>query len=162
MDLHPYDGVERRFHHSDGDPTMGLAIVTSLLGLSEQPPSAGLLYDLSIYSGGIGVLDRFAISLPANPAIWAQAAANLNGLTPEQAVQDVAWVDDFQWLIIGEEPALPAWNAAQRFINSKRQSFQEECRSDHRILFGNGSTVNDWIVIWGDDAHMNYLGYSQG
>ncbi len=31
------------------------------------PSSVGLLYDLSFYSGGIAILDRLAIAIPADP-----------------------------------------------------------------------------------------------
>jgi len=160
--LHPYDGVDRRYRHTDADPAAGLAIIARVLGLHRTPSSEGLLYDLSLYSGGIGVLDRLAIVIPADPGLWVEGAAALNAREPEDAVNDVAWAEDFLWLIHGVEQPLPIREAAMKFVNTERRPFQEECTPRSRVLFQSNSDVNDWAVIWGTDAHLNYLGYSQG
>ncbi|HEY7180908.1 MAG TPA: hypothetical protein VIC84_05795 [Blastocatellia bacterium] len=162
MDLHPYDGVDRRYRHTDADPSMGLAIVEHILGLPRIPPSEGVLYDLSFYSGGIGVLDRLAIAIPADPGLWAGVITALNAREPEDAANDVVWAGDFRWLIQGAEQLSPIREAAMKFVNSERIPFQEECTPRSRLLFQSDSDVNDWAVIWGTDHHLNYLGYSQG
>jgi hypothetical protein len=162
MDLHPYDGVDRHYRHTDADPATGLAIVAHILGLPRTPLSEGLLYDLSIYSGGIGVLDRLAIAIPAGPGLWAGVIAALNAREPEDAANDVGWAEDFLWLIHGDEQPSPIREAAMKFVNSERRPFQEKCTPRSRLLFLSGSNVNDWAVIWGTDTHLNYLGYSQG
>jgi hypothetical protein len=162
IDLHPYDGVDRRYRHTDTDPAMGLAIVAHILGLPRTPSSEGLLYDLSLYSGGIGVLDRLAIAIPADPGLWAGVTAVLNAREPEDAANDVGWAEDFLWLIHGAEQPSPIREAAMKFVNSERKPFQEECAQRSRLLFQSNSDVNDWAVIWGTDGQLNYLGYSQG
>jgi hypothetical protein len=93
MDLHPYDGVERRFRHTDAEREMGLAIVAQLLRLPRIPSNHVLLYDLSFYSGGIGALDNLAITLQPDQATWASIAEALRAKTPEQASQDARWAD---------------------------------------------------------------------
>ena len=162
MDLHPYDGVDRRYRHDDADPGVGVAVVARILGLAEAPSSEGLLYDLSIYSGGIGVLDRLAITIPADAGLWAMVAAALNAYEPEDAVNDAEWAQGFLWLIHGREPPSPVREAATTFVNRERRSFQEACAPGSRLLFQRHSDVNDWAVIWGTDARLNYRGYSQG
>jgi hypothetical protein len=162
MELHPYDGVERRYRHSDPDRTLGLAVVAYLLGLPGPPPPDGLCYDLEIYSGGIGVLDSLAIALPSSCDVWTVVAAHLKARSPEEALKDVAWEEDFRWLVLGDDAPVPIRPAAVIFVNRERHDFQSECTSSDRILFGGGSDVNDWQVVWGDDTHLNYLGYGQG
>jgi hypothetical protein len=162
MDLHPYDGVDRRYRHTDSDPAMGLAIVKQILGLARTPSREGLLYDLSIYSGGIGVLDSLAIVIPADPDLWAEVTAALNAREPEEAAKDEEWARDFLWFILGDDQPSPIREAAMKLINSKRKPFQAESTPGNRLLFQRYSDVNDWAVIWGTDAQLNYLGFSQG
>jgi hypothetical protein len=75
---------------------------------------------------------------------------------------DVGWAETFLWLIKGAEQPSLIREAAMEFVNSKRKPFQEECTPRSRLLFQYNSDVNDWAVIWGTVAHLNYLGYSQG
>lgn len=162
MDLHPYDGVERRFRHTDADREAGLRVVAGVLRLPGPPPPDGVFYDLSLYSGGIGVLDRLAITLPAGPETWASVAAAVGGRSPEDASRDAGWADDLLWLLTGGEEPLPLRAAAVRFINRERREFQSECLPASRILFADGSGVNYWEALWGDNATLNYLRYDQG
>jgi hypothetical protein len=136
-------------------------VVARVLRLPE-PPVGELLYDLSFFSGGIGVLDRLAITLPADPALWSNVASSLQGRTPEEADADRSWAGELIWLLTGEENDVPIRPAAVRFINQHRREFQAECVSSSRILLGHESDVNDWVALWGDDTRLNYLGYSQG
>ncbi len=161
MDLHPYDNVERRFRHTDAAGEEGRAVVARVLGLPE-PPAGELLYDLSFFSGGVGVLDRLAITLAADPALWLSVASSLRGRTPEEAAADKSWAGKLIWLLTGEEEEVPIRPAAIRFINQHRREFQAECVPSSRILFGHESDVNDWVALWGDDKRLNCLGYSQG
>jgi hypothetical protein len=161
VDLHPYDNVERRFRHTDPARDEGRVVVARVLGLPE-PPAGELLYDLSFFSGGIGVLDREAITLPADSALWSSVASSLRGRTPEEAATDRSWVRKLIWLLTDGEEEVPIRPAAVRFINQHRRAFQAECVPSSRILLGHESDVNDWVVLWGDDTRLNYLGYSQG
>jgi hypothetical protein len=159
--LHPYDNVERRFRHTDPAGDEGRAVVGWLLCLQE-PPASELLYDLSFFSGGIGVLDHLAITLPFDSALWLSVVSSLHGRTPEEAAADESWAGNLIWLLTGEEEEVPIRPAAVRFINQQRREFQAECVPSSRILFVHDSDVNDWVALWGDDTRLNYLGYSQG
>lgn len=163
FDLHPYDGRERRFRHSDSLPNKGRTIAAQLLGLEELPDRANaVLYDLLIYSGGIGVLDQLAISLSASPAIWESVAAHLSARRVQDVCADPEWGSEFVWLISSSEHVEDANRAAIDFVNSERRAFQSECGPSDRLLFGEASNVNDWSCLWGEVGHLNYLGFSQG
>jgi hypothetical protein len=161
VDLHPYDNVERRFRHTDQARADGREVVARVLHLSE-PPAGDVFYDLSFFSGGIGVVDQLAITLPADPALWSRVISSLRARTPEEAVADRSWAGDLIWLLTDEEEEVPIRPAAIQFINRHRQDFQAKCDSSSRILFGNESNVNCWSVVWGDDTQLDYLGYDQG
>lgn len=162
MELHPYDGRERRFCHTDVSPTAGLVIVARVLHLNELPSQHGVFYDLSFYSGGMGIFDHLAITLPADTNLWKSVTVALRAKTPEEACQDEGWAEDLLWLINDDdEPILPH-EATVRFINSKRQAFQSKCVPTSWLYFEEESNINDWTVLWGDDTQLNYLGYSQG
>ncbi|MBA4187021.1 MAG: hypothetical protein C0467_03290 [Planctomycetaceae bacterium] len=164
MDLHSYDNVERRFRHTDSGE-LGRAIAAQLLGCPEAPPG-GWYFDLSFFSGGIGVIDQLAISVP-EPAYWtrenwAQVVNNIRGRSPEEAESDVAWASELIWLFTGEEDVIPMRSAAVGFANENRRPFQTECSTSSQIYVRQDSDVNDWVVIWGDSSVLNLLGYSQG
>jgi hypothetical protein len=162
MDLQPYDGIERRFRHTDVDPRAGLDLIARLLRLSQPPAPDEALYELSFYSGGTGVLDRHALAIRVTPAVWAHVASALNAVTPEEAGMAPDWADELAWLLAGEEERIPLRHAAVAFINSKRRDFQAECSPADHILIVDGSGVNYWSVLWGTDQLLNYLGYDQG
>lgn len=145
--LHPYDNVERRFRHTDQAGDEGRAVVGQVWCL-QQPPAGELLYDLSFFSGGIGVHDHLAITLPFDPALWSSVVSSLYGRTPEEAAADGSWAGNLIWLLTGEEEEVPIRPAAVRFINQHRREFQAECVPSSRILFELPSDVNDWVALW--------------
>lgn len=161
VDLHPYDSVRRRFCHTDAAQDEGRALIARLLGLP-APLAGELLYDLSFFSGGIGVIDHLAITLPSDGALWSRVAGSLCARTLAEAAADQSWAGDLIGLLTGEEEAVPLRPAAVQFINQHRREVQAECAPASCILFGYESNVNDWVVLWGEDAQLNYLGYSQG
>jgi hypothetical protein len=161
-DLHPYDGVERRFSHTDTPNDMGIALVLHLLHLEALPCAVNVRYDLSFFSGGIGIYDQLAISISANDAAWGQVAAALRVTPPEEAAGDPAWGEDFIWLVSDEEESISPRAAAVQFINQKRFDFQPECKLADRILFEVGSDGNSWLVLWGCENLLNYRSFDQG
>jgi len=160
-DLHPYDNVERRFHHSDTDQKVGLEVVAKLLRLPQPPHRDGTLYDLSFYSGGIGVIDRLAITLCASQALWTHVIDSFRAITPEEGSGD-ANAEEFNWLLTSEDDAVATRSDAVTFINDYRRSFQRACVLTDQILFEQGSDVNTWVVFWGDASVLNYIAYDQG
>jgi hypothetical protein len=119
-------------------------------------------YDLSFYSGGIGVLDNLAIAIHADRSTWASVAEALRAKTPEQASDDADWAGELVWLFTGAEEPVPIRELAVEFINRERYEFQTACRATDRILLADGSGVNWWLALWGDDATLNYRSYDQG
>jgi hypothetical protein len=161
VNLHSYDGIERRYRHTDAAQEKGRSVAAQILNLPE-PITSDLLFDLSLYSGGTGVLDRLAISLPADPALWSQITESLQLRTLEDAAADEGRLENLLWLFTGKEDAIPLGLAAVQFINQERRHFQPSCTSSSRILIGDQSDVNDWVVVWGDEQWLNYLAFSQG
>lgn len=139
FDLHPYDGTDRRFRDSDADTTKGRRIVAFLLRLPAPPPLEGLRYDLNFYSGGIGVLDRLAISIVAS-------AVDVDAMKLTAEVDE-----DIDHLTDGDLRA---------FVDENRAEFQPPADGD--IWFTMHSNVNDWGVVWRSRRHLHYVGYSQG
>src|SRR5262245_39832002 len=162
INLHPYDGIDRRYMHTDPDTAQGRAVVAQILGLAAPPAEPGLRYDLSIYSGGIGVLDKLAVSLPSLPELWSQVRATVSGRTPEDLAADHVAGVDFRWLIMRNDVHRDVREAATTFVNAERAAFQALCAIDDELLFSPDSTVNDWTAVWRHDNQMNFLGFSHG
>ena len=66
MDIPPYDNKEYRFRDEDSSTQAGRQRVAALLGLPNAPSPEGLRFDLSFFSGGIGVYDKHAIAMNAS------------------------------------------------------------------------------------------------
>src|SRR5437868_6471666 len=135
MNLHPYDGIERRFRHTDINPKDGLAVIARILKLEKPPAADGLLYDLSFYSGGSGIFDKLAISLSADAHTWSRLIAGLGTATPEALCEDPEWRETFGWFLDHEAGPEDPRVAAARFVNENRATFQPECLVDGRLLF---------------------------
>jgi hypothetical protein len=161
MELHPYDNQERRFRHTDRDRGDGIQIVTHVLHLPTSPP-ADLRYDLSFYSGGIGIIDRLAIALPLDSTIARIALAGLHCKSLDEASSDPSWQDDLGWLIDDEDNPLPVRLATVQFINKERKEFQPACRASSPIWVTAESGVNSWTMLWESDDVLSYLSYDQG
>jgi len=161
VNLHPYDGQTRRFRDGDGEG-LGRILVERLLRIPASSAIEGLRYDLSFYSGGLGILDHLAITVPIAhvelPAVLARARAE----TPERIVADASWCEYFLWLIDDEEQPSPLRDAAARFVNEHRADFQRECRADSAIWFESQSGVNSWVALWDSDGQLGYLAFDQG
>ena len=153
-DLHPYDGVTRRFRHTDAETAAGLAAVGKLLRWAG--PLAGLEYDVSFYSGGVGVLDTLAITFSVGAEGWGPFVRALDAVAVVELVGD----EDFLWLVRGDEETVAV--AVVEFVNEQRKEFQPVCLGTDRVFFQRWSNVNDWLVLWGADSRLSYLAYSAG
>jgi len=159
--LHPYDNRERRFRHDDSSAGKGRAIVAELLHI-DQHAADQASFDLSYFSGGIGVIDRLAISLPANAELWSRVSGALKTRLLSDVPPEDPLHEDILWLLTGEEDLVPLQPAAVRFLNRERKAFQSECVETDRIMFNEYSNVNAWTALWGTDTKLNYLYYDQG
>jgi hypothetical protein len=161
--LPPYDNKDYRYGHSDADRRQGLARVAELLGLASVHDQSGLLYDLRFYSGGIGVLDRLAVTMPANAAVWADVMKARPVKAPEDIIAgDRLAAEGFLLLARRDDTGLDARAAAAAFINREKREFQASCRPSDRILFSPESDGNDWFALWGTDDLLHCLAFSQG
>ena len=166
MDLHPYDGKERRFRHQDTrDRSVALEIIERLLATPLPSPTPRLLYDLSFYSGGMGVIDRLSLSLEADEAQGRQIVANLRFVSPAELLAS-SDAEDFDWLIRSDEsPCADASAfgvALLAFIDEKKASFQPALSAPERVWFASGINVNDWSLVYLEDGWLHYLASDQG
>lgn len=159
---HPYDNQERRYRHDGPHRARGLQLVAELLRLADGALVESAKFDLSFYSGGMGVVDRLAIHLQAAAEVVEQVVRNLEGATPEALALNPAYAEDFLWLVSDDgNNSLPRSDSV-RFVNQERKEFQPLCDDHSRVFFTDWSNVNDWVVLWTAAGSLNYLGYSQG
>jgi hypothetical protein len=168
MDLHPYDGKERRFRHQDtGDRSVALGIIERLLATPLPSPAPRMLYDLSFYSGGSGVFDRLRLSLEADEARCQDILAHLGFVPPAEILTSVD-AEDFCWLIGSVEgpltvaPSVFLETALPGFIDENKEAFQPRLRSPDRVWFDSDSNVNGWSLVYAEDGWLHYLAYEQG
>lgn len=162
--LHPYDDVERRFRDDDDDPSRrarGRDLVARLLG-GTAVPAAGLRYDFSFYSGGIGVIDRLYVALPCGAAEVDAIVARLGWLTPEASVADASWREHFLWLLGVEDEERPLRALVGEFIAEQRTDFQPVPDEQARVWFESYSGVNSWALLYEQDGRLCLIGYDQG
>ena len=162
VSIPPYDNKEYRYQHSDPDKANGIARLAELLGLPPTFEGRGARYDLSFFSGGIGVFDQFAATLPADDRLWKAVLDVRPAKTPEDIAADPACSSGFLWLVRRNEVSLDIRTAAVAFINAERRDFQAECRVLDTVLFLAESDVNDWFALWGTPTEMNFRAFSQG
>ena len=65
-----YDNEEHHFSHTDTDRRVGLVHLAELLRLPAPIEEQGVLYDLRFFSGGIGIDDKHAATIPGNDNLW--------------------------------------------------------------------------------------------
>lgn len=162
MDLHPYDGGTRCFSHTDANRANGLQTVARVLSIQQSSLPKQTLYDLSFYSGGMGIMDRLAITLPVNEELIAEIMQGLDAWSPESLVADPEFAEGFLWFINAEEDPDSSRERAVDFINKHRQSFQTDCAPEHEIWFDAWSDCNDWKALWRTGNHLHYLASSSG
>ena len=158
----PYDNKEYRFRDSDPSAQAGRERVALLLGLPNAPNEDGLRFDLSFYSGGIGVYDQHAIAMNADAGLWSATKKHLSAKTPTESAGDDSWSEEFNWLVYGDDEFPSLNDAVVMFINRQRKDFQDQCTPNMTVLFQASSNVNDWSALWGTNTRLNYLGFSQG
>lgn len=161
-ELHPYDDVERRFCDGDEHPSRrarGRELVARLLGVAEVS-AAGLRYDLSFYSGGIGVIDRLHVALPCGAVEVDAIVARGGFVTSEVAVASAP--DDFEWLDPeGGEPRTTR-ELIVGLVDDERADFQPRLDGRGRAWFAPESNVNTWTLLYEQDGRLCLIGRDQG
>ena len=143
MNLHPYDGKQRRFRHDDADPAEGTCIVERILRIDLPRPIPELRYELSFYSGGIGVIDHIWISLLTGDT--ATLIANL-GFAAQLTPDICELVDD----------------DVAGFIAGHRAPFQPAPAPDAAVWFDAWSGVNHWELAYVQAGWLHVIAYDQG
>ena len=158
--MREYDGIEKRYRKSDLDLDKNIELVEDLLGFC--PDVEQLDFDLSFYSGGIGVYDKLAISClhSSNGLLLTKEKYNL--MTPEEAIKDLIWAEDFEWLVKGDNDDADYLVSTVNFINDNKAEFQDVCLQDSKIYFSYESNVNHWAVVWLVGERLNFAYFDQG
>jgi hypothetical protein len=151
VDLHPYDGKERRFRYDDATCENGRAIVAKIMQLPVAP--RGALFDMTFYSGGVGIFDRVAIAFAATHDDAVQIACALAFVAADAGDGALGW-------FVGDE--LPVAAELARFIAERRHGFQPDYADGDPLWFEAGSDIDHWAVAWHSGGMLAYLGYDQG
>lgn len=163
MTLHPYDGQTRRFRDDDGsDRPIALAVLARIFGVDAQALPPETRWDLSFYSGGIGILDNLAISLPVTHSELPEILSRLHMRDCATALGD----EYIRWMLQirdDENPdGEPVEIAVPRFVAEHRAAFQPQLASPSDLWIADGSGVNSWEVAWWVDGTLAYLAFDQG
>ncbi len=158
--MREYDGREKRYKKSDQNIKKNLDIIENLLGF--RPFLEQLDFDLSFYSGGTGVDDSLTISCEASPSQIEKSINKLHMYSPEQAVKESEWREDFLWLVAGEDECSDILISASSFINEIKENFQDSCFPNNKMYFSFESNVNSYTVIWIIGKKLNYIYFDQG
>ena len=164
-DLHPYDNKDRRFRHDDVDPSQRLRaskVIARVLALPSPPPSEGLRYNLSFYSGGLGIVDRLAITFPCSPAEVDAIVARLQFVTPEIAVTDAAAREGLENLVLDEDEPQSLRTGMRAFVEKERAEFQPPPGERSRVWFSPDSGVNFWSLVYEQDGLLHFIDFDQG
>jgi hypothetical protein len=157
--MREYDNIEYRYKTGDANCERALKFASSTLGFA--PDTARLKFDLSFFSGGIGVLDKLAFSCFVGPEQWEPLIGRLNLVAPHAAMNDAGWREDFAWLVKHTESG-SVEESCCAFINAEKKGFQGTCTPGDGIFFFKGSDVNSWTAVWGSGGEVNYLYFDQG
>ncbi len=160
--LHPYDGVTRRFRDGDTDPARvarGRGLVKSLLRLPELP--SGLRYDFSFLSDGSGVFDRLyaAFSCAMDEA---EAIARRAGFIASDGAWDASDRESLEWLVSLEDYPGGMAEAVAAFVAEQRTEFQRAPADGMRVWFASNSDVNGWALLYAVDGELAYIAYEHG
>ena len=125
----------------------------------------GLRYDLSFYSGGMGVIDRMHVVVPCAPVEVEAVAARLGMLEPAALLahpdQDVR--EQVAWLLLDEDqPEQPLSDAVAAFIDGHRAELQPPPGREPRAWVSLDSGVNAWSLVYAVDGELAFIGYDQG
>jgi len=161
-DLHPYDGVTRRFRDSDTDParvSRGRGLVKSLLRMPSLP--AGLRYDFSFLSDGCGVFDRLYAAFPC-AVDEGEAIAARAGYLALDGPWDASDRADLEWLVSLEDFPGGLVEAVAAFVAEQRTEFQRPVGAGMRVWFASNSGVNGWALLYAADGELAYIAYEHG
>ena len=160
LSMRKYDSIDYSYKTGDKQSADAIRIISGVLGF--EPDKVGLEYELNLYAGGTGIDDRLAFCAALADGKMKAAIKGLQLITPEEAINDPAWGEDFAWLLGDETVSATAQDLSIRFINQNRKQFQCVCSEHCTVLFGRESNVNTWSAVWISNGALNYLSFDQG
>jgi hypothetical protein len=170
--LHNYDG-RHRFKDDDLDPRLlerGKAIIIEILKLPSFVDISLDRYDLSFYSGGIGIIDKLFIQLSCNNSKASEIISSLKLVNVTNDDLDLDLRDYLISNIIDEEEsedsvnicALIENNKISQFVNEEKADFQDIISVDSLIYFNQTTGPNHGEIIYYVNGNLNYIFYDYG
>ncbi|MCU0353712.1 MAG: hypothetical protein MUD08_08260 [Cytophagales bacterium] len=160
--LYPYDGTERVF--SSLRPSgMDRRVIEAVLRRQLQPNWILSEYDISIYSGGIGVIEEMVVQVQ-------MPQKDFEDYVTERRFQDIAQLytdnkaGELIWLFGEEESADFAGflKAARSFLKEKKLLQSFSFNPDTAIFCEADSDVNAYDFLFYSDGSMFFVAFSQG
>jgi hypothetical protein len=171
--LHDYQGIRHRFKDDDLDPRLlkrGQAIIIEILKLQNLMDVSPIKYDLSFYSGGMGIIDNIFIKLSCNSS---KASEIISSLKLVDVANDNLDLESRDYLIsrtIDEEESedsVDIWtliknNKISQLVNEEKADFQDIASSDSLICFSENTGPNYGTIIYYLSGSLNYISYDYG
>lgn len=171
--LHDYQGIRHRFKDDDLDPRLlerGQAIFIEILKLPNLIDVSLIRYDLSFYSGGMGIIDNIFIKLSCNSS---KAFEIISSLKLVDVANDNIDLELREYLIsrtIDEEESedsvdictLINNNKISQLVNEEKAEFQDIASSDSFICFSEDFSPNYGTIIYYLNGSLNYISYDYG
>jgi hypothetical protein len=170
--LHDYQGIRHRFKDDDLDPRLleqGQAIIIEILKLPSLMDVSPIKYDLSFYSGGMGIIDNLFIKLSCNSTKVSEIISSLKLADVANDNLDLDLRDYLIWRAIDEESeesvdicTLIRNNKISQLVNDEKADFQDIASSEHFICFSESTGPNYGTIIYYLNGSLNYISYDYG
>jgi hypothetical protein len=170
--LHDYNDIKHRFKDDDLDPRLverGQAIIIEILKLPNLIDVSPIRYDLSFYSGGMGIIDNLFISLSCNSTKASEIISSLKLVDVANENLDLDLRDYLIWSTDEEESedsvdicTLIENNKISQLVNEQKADFQDIASSDSFICFGETTGPNYGTIIYYLNDNLNYISYDYG
>jgi hypothetical protein len=170
--LHDYQGIRHRFKDDDLDPRLlerGQSIVVEILKLSNLIDVSLIGYDLSFYSGGMGIIDNLFMKLSCNSTKASEIISSLKLVDVANDNLDLDLRDYLISIAIDEESeesvdicTLIKHNKISQLVNEEKADFQDIASSEHFICFSESTNPNYGTIIYYLNGSLNYISYDYG
>jgi hypothetical protein len=170
--LHDYQGIRHRFKDDDLDPRLlerGQSIVVEILKLSNLIDVSLIGYDLSFYSGGMGIIDNLFMKLSCNSTKASEIISSLKLVDVANDNLDLDLRDYLISIAIDEESeesvdicTLIKYNKISQLVNEEKADFQDIASSEHFICFSESTSPNYGTIIYYLNGSLNYISYDYG
>ena len=171
--LHDYQGIRYHFKDDDLDPRLlerGQAIIIETLKLPSLIDVSPIEYDLSFYSGGMGIIDNVFMKLSCNSTKVSEIISSLKLVNVANDNLDLDLRDYLIWdTTDGEELedsvdicTLIENNKISQLINEQKADFQDMACVDTSIYFDENTGSNNGKIVYYLNGNLNYIFYDYG